>query len=126
MENYYMTINDRTIINEYKNYLIKNIENSTDINKNIKSIDDIKNYCKEALLEFDKLEELDNEQNRYYNNYEEFRLAMDKIALGLNKAFKLKLSNKDKEQLSITFIELNNKFEVLFRKNIMKDVYVWK
>ena len=51
-----MSINDRTIINEYKNYLIKNIENSTDINKNIKSIDDIKNYCKEALLEFEKLE----------------------------------------------------------------------
>ena len=121
-----MTINDRTIINEYKNYLIKNIENSTDINKNIKSIDDIKNYCKEALLEFKKLEELDNEYKLYDKNYEEFRLAMGKFALGLSKAFKLKLSNKDKEQLSITFIELNNKFEVLFRKNIMKDVYVWK
>lgn len=121
-----MTINDRTIINEYKNYLIKNIENSTDINKNIKSIDDIKNYCKEALLEFDKLEELDNEYKLYDKNYEEFRLAMGKFALGLNKAFKLKLSNKDKEQLRITFIELNNKFEVLFRKNIIKDVYVWK
>lgn len=121
-----MSINDRTIINEYKNYLIKNIENSTDINKNIKSIDDIKNYCKEALLEFNKLEELDSEYKLYDKNYEEFRLAMGKFALGLSKAFKLKINNKDKAQLSSKFIELNNKFEVLFRKNIIKDVYVWK
>jgi len=121
-----MSINDRTIINEYKNYLIKNIENSTDINKNIKSVDDIQNYYKEALLEFNKLEELDSEYKLYDKNYEEFRLAMGKFALGLSKAFKLQINNKDKAQLSSKFIELNNKFEVLFRKNIMKDIYVWK
>ena len=51
---------------------------------------------------------------------------MGKFALGLSKAFKLKINNKDKAKLSSKFIELNNKFEVLFRKNIMKDVYVWK
>ena len=121
-----MSINDRIIINEYKNYLIKNIEFSTEINRNIKSIYDIKKYYKEALEELDNLEELDKEYKLYDKHYEDFRLSMGKFALGLSKSFKLKLNDKDKSELTNKFIELNNKFEVLFKKNIIKDVYVWK
>ncbi len=121
-----MIVNDRKIINEYKNYLIKNAENSTIINKNIKSIDDIRNYYNEALLQLNNLEELDKEYKLYDKNYEEFRLAMGKFALGLNKSFKLKINDKDKKELISEFINLNNNFEVLFQKNIIKDVYVWK
>ena len=98
----------------------------TEQSHNIKSIYDIKIYYNEALVELDKLEELDKEYKLYDKHYEEFRLSMGKFALGLSKSFKLKINDKDKSELTNRFIELNGKFEVLFKKNIIKDVYVWK
>ncbi|MGL5313063.1 MAG: hypothetical protein ACRC92_07430, partial [Peptostreptococcaceae bacterium] len=122
----YMKVNNMTIINEYKNYLIKTKENSTDLNKNIKSIRDINDYKIEAKQELEKLKELSAEYKLYDKNYEEFRIAMGKLALSISKSFKLKLDDTHKSRLISEFIRLNNEFEDLFQKNIMKDTYVWK
>lgn len=59
-------------------------------------------------------------------NYEDFRISMGKLAIGINKSFKLNLTNKDKTELTNEFIRINEKFEDLFQKNIMKDAYTWK
>lgn len=121
-----MNVNNKKIINEYKNYLIKTIENSTEINRNIKDLKDINEYKKESQLALVKLETLSTEYKLYDKNYEEFRLAMGKYAIGISKSFKLKLSDSYKIKLIDEFIKLNEQFEELFRKNIMKDAYVWK
>ena len=121
-----MNINNRYIINEYKNYLIKNIDNSTEINRSIKSINDIKRYKEQSIIELKKIEDLSKEYKLYDKNYEEFRIVMGKFALGLSKSFKLKLNDKEKIELTNEFINLNMKFEYLLQKNIIKDAYIWK
>ena len=124
-----ITNNSQFTINIYFNSSLKNAWSKVlageTITKEI-NLDDIKKYYKETLEELNKLEELDKEYKLYDKHYEEFRISMGKFALGLSKSFKLKLNDKDKSELTNKFIELNNKFEVLFKKNIIKDVYVWK
>lgn len=103
------------IINEYENYLANTKE------EYIKT-DNLKNYEKQAKLEFVKLQKLDEKNKLYDKNYESFRTSMAKLASGINK---LEEDNKDKIKLTKTFISLNEEFEELMQRNIMKDAYVW-
>ncbi|WP_296648664.1 hypothetical protein [Romboutsia sp. 13368] len=121
-----MRQDDRMLINEYKNYLIKLKLNTTEINMNIKSVDDINEYKEESKSNLKKLEILSKEYKLYDKNYEDFRIAMGKFAMGLSKSHKLNLNNQDKVRLNLAFLDLNDKFEELMRKNIVKDAYVWK
>jgi hypothetical protein len=51
---------------------------------------------------------------------------MGKFAIGLSKTYKLKLNAKEKVNLTLSFLEFNDSFEELMRKNIVKDAYIWK
>ena len=121
-----MSGDNRTLINEYKNYLIRSNINTTNINMGIKDIYDIKVYEKEAKDNLEKIERLSKEYKLYDKDYEEFRISMGKFAIGLSKTHKLKLNAKEKVNLTLAFLEFNDSFEELMRKNIVKDAYVWK
>ena len=121
-----MNQNHRLVINEYKNYLIMLKINTTRINMSIKSIDDITAYEEESKSNLDKLESLSTSHKLYEKDYDDFRIAMGKFALGLSKFHKLKLDDKDKERLINIFLKFNERFEDLMQKNIVKDAYVWK
>lgn len=116
----------RITINEYKNYLIRSKFNTTKIYMNIKTIDDIKLYEISAKTNLEELEKLSIDYKLYDKNYDEFRIAMGKFAMAINKMDKLKINNKDKAKFIDIFLNFNYIFEDLERKNIMKDVYVWK
>lgn len=116
----------RMTINEYKNYLIRSNFNTTQIYMNIKTIDDIKLYESSAKTNLEELEKLSIEYKLYDKNYDEFRIAMGKFAMAINKMDKLKIDIKYKAKFIDVFLNFNEIFEDLERKNIMKDVYVWK
>ncbi len=116
----------RMTINEYKNYLIRSKFNTTQIYMNIKTIDDIKLYESSAKTNLEELEKLSIEYKLYDKNYDEFRIAMGKFAMAINKMDKLKIDIKYKAKFIDIFLNFNEIFEDLERKNIMKDVYVWK
>lgn len=116
----------RMTINEYKNYLIRSKFNTTKIYMNIKTIDDIKLYEISAKTNLEELEKLSIEYKLYDKNYDEFRIAMGKFAMAINKMDKLKIDIKYKAKFIDIFLNFNDIFEDLERKNIMKDVYVWK
>lgn len=116
----------RMTINEYKNYLIRSNFNTTQIYMNIKTIDDIKLYESSAKTNLEELEKLSIEYKLYDKNYDEFRIAMGKFAMAINKMDKLKIDIKYKAKFIEVFLNFNEIFEDLERKNIMKDVYVWK
>ena len=120
-----MNQNDKILINDYRNYLIMLKVNTTKVNMSIKSIDDIKIYEEECKLNLNKLETLSKDHKLYEKDYDDFRVSMGKFAIGLSKFHKLKLSEKEKENLSNTFIDLSEKFEELMQKNIIKDIYIW-
>lgn len=103
------------IINEYENYL-------NDEKEEYIKIDNLKAYEKEVQLEFKKLKRLDEKHKLYDKNYESFRLSMARLALGINK---LEESNSEKVKFAKIFIKLNDEFEELMQRNIMKDAYVW-
>lgn len=117
---------DRMIINEYKNYLIRSGLNTTQIYMNIKNIEDLKVYENSAKYNLDELEKLSTEYKLYDKNYDEFRIAMGKFAMAINKMDKLKIDIKNKKKFIDSFLDTNNKFEELVQKNIMKDAYIWK
>lgn len=121
-----MAQDDRMLINEYKNYLIKSKINTTEINMNIKNVNDINLYKEESRFNLDKLEILSKNHKLYDKDYEDFRIVMGKFALGLSKSHKLNLNDQDKSKLNLEFLDLNDQFEELMRKNIVKDAYVWK
>ncbi|MGL5346893.1 MAG: hypothetical protein ACRDA3_06055 [Peptostreptococcaceae bacterium] len=115
----------KIIINEYKNYLIRNSNNSIEINNKIKTIEDIKQYSNEAKSEFEKLKLSNLKYKLYDKDYELFRIAMGKLALGITKSYKLQINDKDKKKLTCQLTSLHIEFKDLFQSNIIKDVYVW-
>lgn len=121
-----MNQNNKSIINEYKNYLIKSKANTIKINMNIKSVNDIKEFEKISKENLSKLEDLSKEYKLYDKDYDDFRMVMGKLALGLSKSHKLMLSDKDKKRLTAEFLNLHEQFEDLMQRNIVKDAYVWK
>lgn len=106
---------DNNTIKYYKDYLLKtNKEIEKTLNKNI----DI--YEKEAKLSLEKLLRKSKEYKLYDKDYEEFMMNMGKLAICLSGL-------KGNQSYYITiFFEMNNIFEELQQKNIMKDAYVWK
>ncbi len=102
-------------IKYYENYLLKtNKEIEKTLNKNI----DI--YEKEAKVSLEKLLRKSKEYKLYDKDYEEFMMNMGKLAISLSKL-------KENQSYYITiFLQMNDVFEELQQKNIMKDAYVWK
>ena len=92
----------------------------------IKSIDDIKIYEEECKLNLNKLETLSKDHKLYEKDYDDFRVSMGKFAIGLSKFHKLKISDKEKLRLTKVFLDLNESFEDLMQRNIIKDAYIWK
>ena len=121
-----MNINYKNLINEYRNYLIMLKVNTTKVNMSIKSIDDIKIYEEECKLNLNKLETLSKDHKLYEKDYDDFRVSMGKFAIGLSKFHKLKISDKEKLRLTKVFLDLNESFEDLMQRNIIKDAYIWK
>lgn len=121
-----MNQNDKILINDYRNYLIMLKVNTTKVNMSIKSIDDIKIYEEECKLNLNKLETLSKDHKLYEKDYDDFRVAMGKFAIGLSKFHKLKISDKEKLRLTKVFLDLNESFEDLMQRNIIKDAYIWK
>lgn len=121
-----MEQNNKTLINEYVNYLIILKVNTTKVNMSIKSIDDIKIYEKECKLNLNNIETLSKSFKLYEKDYDDFRIAMGKFAISIKKFHKLKLSENEKIRLTKSFFYLNERFEDLMQRNIIKDVYIWK
>lgn len=117
---------DMDIIDDYKNHLIKSNINTAKIKAKINTIENLKSYEHCAKCSLKKLEKLSIEYKLYDSNYDEFRIAMGKFALGINKLDKFSISIKDKQEFIDTFLNINDIFEDLQQQNIMKDVYVWK
>ena len=121
-----MNQNDKILINDYRNYLIMLKVNTNKVNMSIKSIDDIKIYEEECKLNLNKLETLSKDHKLYEKDYDDFRVSMGKFAIGLSKFRKLKISDKEKLRLTKVFLDLNESFEDLMQRNIIKDAYIWK
>jgi len=115
----------KTLINEYRNYLIMLNINTTQVNMSIKNIDDINIYKEECRLNLKDLEDLSKEKKLYEKDYDYFRISMGKLAIGISKFHKLKLTYKEKENLNKEFLQLSDDFEELMQKNLIKDAYIW-
>ena len=106
---------DNNTIKYYENYLLKtNKEVEKILNKNI----DI--YEKEAKASLEKLLRKSEEYKLYDKDYEEFMMNMGKLAISLSKL------KENQSYYITTFLQMNNVFEELQQRNIMKDAYVWK
>jgi len=106
---------DNNIIKYYEDYLLKtNKEVEKTLNKNISV------YEKEAKVSLEKLVTKSNEYKLYDKDYEEFMMNMGKLAISLSKL------KENQSYYITTFLQMNDVFEELQQKNIMKDAYVWK
>ncbi|MGL4913528.1 MAG: hypothetical protein ACRC3Y_13980 [Romboutsia sp.] len=125
-----MKLNDKKIINEYENYLLKLKLDTSRINRNIQIINDLNSYKNDSKLKLEKLERLSIDHKLYDKNYEEFRIAMGKFAVGLNKLDNkldnLQINYKEIKNIVDIFLNFNDRFEELEQRNIMKDAYVCK
>ncbi len=115
----------KTLINEYRNYLIMLNINTTQVNMCIKTIDDINIYKEECRVNLNNLKVLSKEKKLYEKDYDDFRISMGKFAIGLSKFHKLKLTYKEKENLNKEFLQLSEDFEELMQRNLLKDAYIW-
>jgi len=115
----------KTLINEYRNYLIMLNINTTQVNMSIKNIDDINIYKEECRLNLKDLEDLSKEKKLYEKDYDDFRISMGKFAIGISKFHKLKLTHNEKEILNKEFLQLSEEFEELMQRNLLKDAYIW-
>ncbi|WP_455538404.1 hypothetical protein [Terrisporobacter sp.] len=115
----------KEIILYYKNYLIK--KKGANLSKvNIKSNDTIKEYMKDTKRKLKELEKLSEKYKLYDDNYNDFMIAMGKLAIYLEKIDELNENNQFNEKIKMEFLNMHNTFEELEQINIMKDVYVWK
>ena len=86
------------------------------------------------LIAAQELAEKDDNEETFYTgklaikekDYDDFRVSMGKFAIGLSKFHKLKISDKEKLRLTKVFLDLNESFEDLMQRNIIKDAYIWK
>ena len=115
----------KTLINEYRKYLIMLNINTTQVNMGIKTVDDINIYKEECILNLNELQELSKEKKLYEKDYDYFRISMGKLAIGISKFHKLKLTYKEKENLNKEFLQLSEYFEELMQRNLLKDAYIW-
>lgn len=120
---------NKTFINTidyYKEYLQKKNIDINDVNINTKTLENIKHYEVDAKLELEKLEYLSEEYKLYDSDYNEFMIAMEKLAIGLYNIKDLSVDNNNEKMLIDIFLDIHYRFESLEQRNIMKDVYIWK
>ncbi|MEG1411317.1 MAG: hypothetical protein RR904_06625 [Bacilli bacterium] len=120
---------NKTFINTidyYKEYLQKKNIDINDVNINTKTLENIKHYEVDAKLELEKLEYLSEEYKLYDSDYNEFMIAMGKLAIGLYNIKDLSVDNNNEKMLIDIFLDIHYRFESLEQRNIMKDVYIWK
>ena len=132
----------KEIILYYKNYLLKK-EKANLCEINIKSNENIKKYMENSRNKLRELENLSENYKLYDDNYNDFMIAMGKLALYLEKISEENKNNQFNEEIKmdflnihyspedifagkIDFLNMHSIFEELEQKNIMKDVYVWK
>lgn len=115
----------KEIILYYKNYLLKK-EKANLCEINIKSNENIKKYMENSRNKLRKLEDLSEKYKLYDDNYNDFMIAMGKLALYLEKISEENKNNQFNEEIKIDFLNMHSIFEELEQRNIMKDVYVWK
>lgn len=115
----------KEIILYYKNYLLKK-EKSNLFKINIKSNESIKQYIKNSRNKLRELENLSENYKLYDDNYNDFMIAMGKLALYLEKISEENKNSQFNEEIKIDFLNMHSIFEELEQRNIMKDVYVWK
>ena len=115
----------KEIILYYKNYLLKK-EKANLFEINIKSNENIKKYMENSRNKLRELENLSENYKLYDDNYNDFMIAMGKLALYLEKISEENKNNQFNEEIKMDFLNMHSIFEELEQKNIMKDVYVWK
>ena len=115
----------KEIILYYKNYLLKK-EKANLCEINIKSNENIKKYMENSRNKLRKLENLSEKYKLYDDNYNNFMIAMGKLALYLDKISEENKNDQFNEEIKIDFLNMHSIFEELEQRNIMKDVYVWK
>lgn len=115
----------KEIILYYKNYLLKK-EKANLCEINIKSNENIKKYMENSRNKLRELEDLSEKYKLYDDNYNDFMIAMGKLALYLEKISEENKNNQFNEEIKMDFLNMHSIFEELEQKNIMKDVYVWK
>lgn len=115
----------KEIILYYKNYLLKK-EKANLCEINIKSNENIKKYMENSRNKLRELENLSEKYKLYDDNYNDFMIAMGKLALYLEKISEENKNNQFNEEIKIDFLNMHSIFEELEQRNIMKDVYVWK
>lgn len=115
----------KEIILYYKNYLLKK-EKANLCEINIKSNENIKKYMENSRNKLRELEDLSEKYKLYDDNYNDFMIAMGKLALYLEKISEENKNNQFNEEIKIDFLNMHSIFEELEQRNIMKDVYVWK
>ena len=115
----------KEIILYYKNYLLKK-EKANLCEINIKSNENIKKYMENSRNKLRELENLSENYKLYDDNYNDFMIAMGKLALYLEKISEENKNNQFNEEIKIYFLNMHSIFEELEQRNIMKDVYVWK
>ena len=115
----------KEIILYYKNYLLKK-EKANLCEINIKSNENIKKYMENSRNKLRELENLSEKYKLYDDNYNDFMIAMGKLALYLEKISEENKDNQFNEEIKIDFLNMHSIFEELEQRNIMKDVYVWK
>ena len=115
----------KEIILYYKNYLLKK-EKANLCEINIKSNENIKKYMENSRNKLRELENLSENYKLYDDNYNDFMIAMGKLALYLEKISEENKNNQFNEEIKMDFLNMHSIFEELGQRNIMKDVYVWK
>ena len=115
----------KEIILYYKNYLLKK-EKANLCEINIKSNENIKKYMENSRNKLRELEDLSEKYKLYDDNYNDFMIAMGKLALYLDKISEENKNDQYNEEIKIDFLNMHSIFEELEQRNIMKDVYVWK
>ena len=115
----------KEIILYYKNYLLKK-EKANLCEINIKSNENIKKYMENSRNKLRELEDLSEKYKLYDDNYNDFMIAMGKLALYLDKISEENKNDQFNEEIKIDFLNMHSIFEELEQKNIMKAVYVWK
>ena len=115
----------KEIILYYKNYLLKK-EKANLCEINIKSNENIKKYMENSRNKLRELEDLSEKYKLYDDNYNDFMIAMGKLALYLDKISEENKNDQFNEEIKMDFLNMHSIFEELEQKNIMKDVYVWK
>ena len=94
----------KEIILYYKNYLLKK-EKANLCEINIKSNENIKKYMENSRKKLRELENLSENYKLYDDNYNDFMIAMGKLALYLEKISEENKNNQFNEEIKMDFLK---------------------